>query len=263
MFAYCSHGLPPHIRWMASARQRAIAEKRRRGVRPYCRKRTLTPKAIVQSDQSLGPNLAELISKNEKYSPTSVSQQSNKRGAPFGNRNALRNGKYTSEHRALYGAIRAHIREGQRLVAWVRLLSQFPSPPQRGGEGKGEGVSQTARDLRQPPTPALSPTSVGKREKLDWGYPIRSDCSQVTAAARDSIKPHDSDGRDIVRRNAGGRFRFLRPPFDRNPAEPRAAPPDPRAARDRGGGGDRRGAIAACKPRSAPRRRRLARARAR
>ena len=32
-----------------------------------------------------------------------------KRGAPFGNRNAFKHGKYTRERRALYADIRAHI----------------------------------------------------------------------------------------------------------------------------------------------------------
>src|ERR1700749_3854019 len=46
-----------------------------------------------------------------------------RRGAPRGNANALKHGKYTREHLALYAAIRAHIREGKRLIAEIALLS--------------------------------------------------------------------------------------------------------------------------------------------
>ena len=40
-----------------------------------------------------------------------------KRGAPFGNRNAFKHGKFTRERRALYADIRAHIRRGRTLIA--------------------------------------------------------------------------------------------------------------------------------------------------
>ncbi len=40
-----------------------------------------------------------------------------KRGAPFGNRNAFKHGKFTRERRALYADIRAHIRCGRALIA--------------------------------------------------------------------------------------------------------------------------------------------------
>src|ERR1700733_11738736 len=46
-----------------------------------------------------------------------------RRGAPKGNSNALKHGKYTRERRALYAAIRAHIEEGRRLIAWAELVS--------------------------------------------------------------------------------------------------------------------------------------------
>ncbi len=46
-----------------------------------------------------------------------------KRGAPMGNRNALKHGKYTRERRALYAAIRAHIEAGRLLVAELTLAS--------------------------------------------------------------------------------------------------------------------------------------------
>ena len=40
-----------------------------------------------------------------------------KRGAPFGNRNALKHGKRTQEMRALRAEIRAHIQRGRALLA--------------------------------------------------------------------------------------------------------------------------------------------------
>lgn len=40
-------------------------------------------------------------------------------GAPPGNRNAVKHGKYTRERRALYAEIRAHIREGRALTAAI------------------------------------------------------------------------------------------------------------------------------------------------
>ncbi len=40
-----------------------------------------------------------------------------KRGAPAGNRNALKHGKFTRERRALLAAIRAHIARGRALLA--------------------------------------------------------------------------------------------------------------------------------------------------
>lgn len=40
-------------------------------------------------------------------------------GAPYGNANALKHGKYTRERRALLAEIRAHIREGRALTAAI------------------------------------------------------------------------------------------------------------------------------------------------
>jgi hypothetical protein len=122
LFTSCSYILSRHIAWMANARRKAIQEKRRQGIRPYCRKRTLAPRPIAQSAQGFGLHSAELNSKNEKNFSAHTEQLSKRHGAPPGNRNALRNGKHTREHRALYAAIRAHIREGQALIAWCRLL---------------------------------------------------------------------------------------------------------------------------------------------
>ena len=44
-----------------------------------------------------------------------------RRGAPCGNRNALKHGKYTRERRALYAEIRDHIREGRALTAAISV----------------------------------------------------------------------------------------------------------------------------------------------
>jgi hypothetical protein len=43
-------------------------------------------------------------------------------GAPKGNRNALKHGKYTGEVRALYAAVRMHVREGQALIALAKAI---------------------------------------------------------------------------------------------------------------------------------------------
>lgn len=40
-----------------------------------------------------------------------------RRGAPRGNKNALKRGRFTRERRMLYAEIRAHIREGRALKA--------------------------------------------------------------------------------------------------------------------------------------------------
>jgi hypothetical protein len=45
-----------------------------------------------------------------------------KRGAPFGNRNALKHGKYVGELRDLRAAIRAHISKGQVLLGEIAPL---------------------------------------------------------------------------------------------------------------------------------------------
>jgi hypothetical protein len=40
-------------------------------------------------------------------------------GAPFGNRNAFRHGRFTRERRALYAEVREHIRRGRAMVAEI------------------------------------------------------------------------------------------------------------------------------------------------
>jgi hypothetical protein len=66
LFTSCSDILSRHIAVMANARQKAIQEKRRQGIRPYCRNRTLAPRPIAQSAQGFGLQSVELNSKNEK-----------------------------------------------------------------------------------------------------------------------------------------------------------------------------------------------------
>jgi hypothetical protein len=48
---------------------------------------------------------------------TSMMTTKRKRGAPPGNQNALKHGKYTRERRALYRAVRAHIHEGRAFTS--------------------------------------------------------------------------------------------------------------------------------------------------
>jgi hypothetical protein len=101
---------------MATARQRAIQGKRRQGIRPYCRKRRLTPRTIQKAEQALGPDAAEL---NPDFSHplSSAIPQSRKRGAPAGNENRLIHGKYARETAAFRACVRAHIREARALIA--------------------------------------------------------------------------------------------------------------------------------------------------
>ena len=50
----------------------------------------------------------------------------NRRGAPPGNKNALKHGKYTRERRALLAEVRAYIWRGRALIA----QSTFSGPPE-------------------------------------------------------------------------------------------------------------------------------------
>ena len=110
------HGNP----LMATARQNAIAEKRRRGIRPYCRKRMLTPRAIHKAQQTLGAGPAEL---NPDFSTTLPAPiQKPKRGAPQGNTNRLIHGKYARHVLAFRARMRAHIREARTLIAATRKM---------------------------------------------------------------------------------------------------------------------------------------------
>jgi len=65
----------------------------------------------------------------------------NKRGAPAGNRNALKHGKYTRERRALLATVRAHIQCGRALLAGL-----MPPPgaglaaPKGQDSGRGGGT---------------------------------------------------------------------------------------------------------------------------
>jgi hypothetical protein len=62
---------------------------------------------------------ARLNSKNHRSPPSGLK---NRGGAPRGNHNALKHGKYIGEMRALRTAIRAHIREGQALIVWAKAI---------------------------------------------------------------------------------------------------------------------------------------------
>jgi hypothetical protein len=59
-----------------------------------------------------------------------------KRGAPFGNHNAFKHGKFTRQRRALYADIREHIRRGRALIKALarppteKSLRDFSAPPQ-------------------------------------------------------------------------------------------------------------------------------------
>src|ERR1700743_2316952 len=111
---------------MTTARQKAIREKRRQGIRPYCRKRMLTPRAITKAHQAVDAGPAEL---NENFLhplPRAI-QQTRRRGAPRGNTNRLVSGKYTGDVLAFRARIRAHIREARVLVEEARrLIGRLP-----------------------------------------------------------------------------------------------------------------------------------------
>ncbi|MDE2184939.1 MAG: hypothetical protein KGJ78_18145, partial [Alphaproteobacteria bacterium] len=54
----------------------------------------------------------------------------NRRGAPLANRNALKHGRFTRERRALYAAIRDHIRRSRELIEQARAARPaFPAGP--------------------------------------------------------------------------------------------------------------------------------------
>jgi hypothetical protein len=68
-----------------------------------------------------------------------------KRGAPFGNKNALKHGKRTREIRALRAAVRAHILRGRALVATVTppFSGAKPAAPQgQDSQAEVEGKGQ-------------------------------------------------------------------------------------------------------------------------
>src|SRR5690242_19345193 len=54
-----------------------------------------------------------------------------RRGAPDGNRNAFRHGKYSRERLQLYADIRAHIRRGRALVAHFRARAALEGTTRR------------------------------------------------------------------------------------------------------------------------------------
>jgi hypothetical protein len=80
-----------------------------------------------------------------------------RRGAPFGNRNAFKHGKFTRERRALYADIREHIRHGRALIAAVTFCgadersSTVPTLSQGAGESWLKRVSGNAEFSRALP----------------------------------------------------------------------------------------------------------------
>jgi len=106
---------------MADARKKARARKRRRGIRPHCRKVTLTPRAIAEVCQGLAAGSPEL---NSKFShpPPAPGLPPGKRGAPPGNKNRVVHGKFTGEMFAFRAEIRAHLRGSRRLVEGARRV---------------------------------------------------------------------------------------------------------------------------------------------
>src|ERR1700739_984314 len=105
-----------HAMTCASAVAATHVQTRKRPFRP--RKRVLSARTIRKSDQSFERGSGEVEPRlHENFSRRS------KGGAPRGNTNRLIHGKYTRERRALYAAIRAHIREGRELIAWAELVS--------------------------------------------------------------------------------------------------------------------------------------------
>ena len=91
-----------------------------------------------------------------------------KRGAPFGNRNAWKHGKFTRERRTLYADIREHIRRSRVLIAAV-VGSPLLHPPLEGRDrdnGRGSknrskaeifrrGVASEASALTRAPLPEI------------------------------------------------------------------------------------------------------------
>jgi hypothetical protein len=80
------------------------------------RKRVLVPKAISKSSQPVGTIFSRLNSNFFTPPPRP------KGGAPFGNRNALRDGHHTRQMRTFRAEVRAHVRESRNLVAAVKRL---------------------------------------------------------------------------------------------------------------------------------------------
>lgn len=109
------------MRQMAGARQTAIAEKRRQGIRPYCRKRVLTPRAIQKAEQALGTDSAELNPDFSHPLPLAI-ELPRKRGAPKGNTNRLLHGKYARASVDLRARVRAHLSKTRVLIAATRKL---------------------------------------------------------------------------------------------------------------------------------------------
>jgi hypothetical protein len=116
---------------MTTTRQKEIMKKRRMGIGPKCRKRTLMPpsdtlaagnclsmpKAICEVDQ---PVAGRSGYSNLQNSESGGPQPIRKRGGQKGNRNRLKHGRYTKERRSLMAAVRAHIQAGRECVAWAR-----------------------------------------------------------------------------------------------------------------------------------------------
>jgi len=78
-------------------------------------KKTAALTVILQSDQPVNPQIAELNGKLSVCSPP-------RRGAPLGNRNRLTHGRRTKARRAFLAAVRAHVRRGNWLVRQVQAL---------------------------------------------------------------------------------------------------------------------------------------------
>jgi hypothetical protein len=113
---------------MADARKKTRAKKRRRGIPPYCRKVTLTPREITEVCQGLDAGLPEL---NSKFShpPPAPELPPGKRGAPPGNKNRLVHGKFTGEMFAFRAEIRTYLRASRRLVEGARRILQVQPQP--------------------------------------------------------------------------------------------------------------------------------------
>ena len=84
-----------------NAKRRCAARRLRRLDRARSRK------AFVERDQGVGPEMTQLNARKRSDSPP-------RRGAPPGNRNALKRGRRTGARKALFAAIRAHVEEGRR-----------------------------------------------------------------------------------------------------------------------------------------------------
>ncbi len=101
---------------MMTARQRMIARKRRLGIRPACRKRTLTPKATCKPDQvvtGIAPH-----SNPNFFSP--LPPPVRHRGGQPDNTNRLVHGRYTKHMDAFQADVRTYLRAVRADLAWVR-----------------------------------------------------------------------------------------------------------------------------------------------